>query len=142
MTLINHRPNGYEADIPAKAMPNTTPLRTLLVDDNAHFLRAARDHLERDGITIVGIATTSAEALRQAGNLTPDVALIDIMLGTEFGFDLAHALKRAVLEPPRMIMMSCYPATDFAEMIGAGPAIGFVPKLSLSGSAIRALVNR
>jgi CheY-like chemotaxis protein len=148
MTPINHRSNGrHEADIPiphhlANAVPNTTPLRALLVDDNDHFIQTACDHLERDGINVVGVATTSAEALRQTGDLNPNVALIDIMLGAEFGFDLAHALTQAVLKPPRMIMMSTYAATDFAEMLRAGPAIGFLPKASFSGSAIRALVTQ
>lgn len=122
-------------------MPGTTPIRALVVDDNHHFLQTARHHLERDGINVVGVATTSEEALRQAGNLTPNVALIDIMLGAEFGLDLARTLTRAVPEPPRMIMMSTYAATDFAEMIDAGPAIGFLPKISLSGSAIQDLIK-
>lgn len=147
MTLINHRSNGrHEADIPiphhlADAAPNTTPLRTLLVDDNDRFIQTARCHLERDGINVIGLATTSAEALGKTGTFLPNVALIDIMLGTEFGFDLAHTLTRAVLKPPRMIMMSTYAATDFAEMLDASPAIGFLPKTRLSGSAIRALMT-
>jgi DNA-binding NarL/FixJ family response regulator len=148
MALINHRSNGrHEADIPiphhlANALPNTSPLRALLVDDNDHFIQTVRDHLERDGINVVGLATTSAEALRQTRDLTPNVALIDIMLGTEFGFDLAHTLTQAVLKPPRVIMMSSYAATDFAEMLDASPAIGFLPKSSLSASAMRALVTQ
>jgi CheY-like chemotaxis protein len=121
-------------------MPNTPSLRALLVDDNDHFIQIARDHLQRDGINVVGVATTSAEALRQARNLTPNVALIDIMLGTEFGFDLAHTLTQVVPKPPQMIMMSTYAATDFAEILDASPAIGFLPKASLSASAIRTLV--
>jgi DNA-binding NarL/FixJ family response regulator len=123
-------------------MPNTTPLRALLIDDNNHFIQTIRVHLERDGINVVGVATTSAEALRQTGKLNPNVALIDIMLGAEFGFDLAHTLTQAVPKPPRMIMMSTYAATDFTEMIDASPAIGFLPKSRLSASAIRDLVTQ
>jgi CheY-like chemotaxis protein len=134
VTLINHRSNGrHEADISiprhlANAEPNTTPLRALLVDDKDHFVQTVRDHLERDGINAVGIATTPAEALRQTGSLTPNVALIDIMLGAEFGFDLADTLTQAVLKPRRMIMMSTYAESDFAGMLDASPAIGFLPK--------------
>jgi ActR/RegA family two-component response regulator len=148
MTLINHRSNGrHAADIPiphhlANVAPNTTPLRALLVDDNDHFIQTARDHLERDGINVIGLATTSAEALRKTRTFLPNVVLIDIMLGTEFGFDLAHTLTQAVQKSPRMIMMSTYAATDFAEMLDASPAIGFLPKTRLSGSAIQALVTQ
>ena len=37
-------------------------LRLLIVDDNAHFLSAARDLLEREGVTVLGVAGTSTEA--------------------------------------------------------------------------------
>jgi hypothetical protein len=40
-----------------------------------------------------------------------------------------------------MIMMSSYAETDFAEMIDASPAIGFLAKTSLSAGAIRALAG-
>src|SRR5258706_10511389 len=39
-------------------------IRCLIVDDNQPFLDAARMLLEREGVAVVGIATTSAEALR------------------------------------------------------------------------------
>lgn len=116
-------------------------VRCLIVDDQLCFVRSACKVLEPDGIDVVGVATTSAEALRQAAELHPDVALIDIMLGAEFGFDLAYALERTLPEPPRVIMISSHAETDFAEMIGASPAIGFLPKVQLSGGAIRALVE-
>ena len=68
------------------------PLRYLLVDDNRYFLGAARDLLEREGIEVVGVASTSAETLRLVGQLRPDVVLVDIDLGDECGFDLASRL--------------------------------------------------
>ncbi|GAA4506074.1 response regulator [Actinoallomurus oryzae] len=124
------------------AAPNTARLRALLVDDNDHFLRAAGDHLERDGIDVVGVATTPAEALRRTRDAGPDVALVDVMLGTEFGFDLVDALTQAVPKPPRVIMMSTHATTDLAEMVAASPAIGFLPKARLSALTIRALVTQ
>ena len=68
------------------------PLRCLLVDDNEAFLEAASLLLEREGVIVVGVASTIAEALRQARALRPDVILVDIGLGTESGFDLARLL--------------------------------------------------
>jgi DNA-binding NarL/FixJ family response regulator len=51
----------------------------LIVDDNWLFLEAARDRLEREGLRVVGVAATSAEALRRAedtyiGDTTPGQA--------------------------------------------------------------------
>ena len=45
-------------------------------------------------MTVVGVASTSADALRYAVELQPDVALVDIVLGDESGFDLAQQLVR------------------------------------------------
>jgi hypothetical protein len=40
-------------------------LRCLIVDDNARFLDAATDLLQREGIVVVGVASTIAEALKK-----------------------------------------------------------------------------
>ena len=54
------------------------PLRCLIVDDNGFFLGAASMLLEREGLTVAGVASTGSEALRQIAALRPDVVLIDI----------------------------------------------------------------
>src|SRR5712671_2619638 len=72
-------------------------IRCLIVDDNQPFLEAARLLLEREGVAVVGVATTSAEALLLEGELRPDVVLVDIRLGNESGFDLAHRLSSTVI---------------------------------------------
>ena len=67
-------------------------LGILIVDDNWLFLEAARDRLEREGLRVVGVAATSAEALHRAEELRPDVVLVDVMLRGESGFELARRL--------------------------------------------------
>lgn len=67
-------------------------LGVLIVDDNRLFLGAARDRLEREGLRVVGVAATSAEALRRAEELRPEVVLVDVRLGGESGFELARRL--------------------------------------------------
>jgi DNA-binding NarL/FixJ family response regulator len=118
-------------------------LRCLIVDDSPRFLDAARGLLEREGITVVGVASTSAEALRSVGALRPDVTLLDIDLGTESGFELATRLHReAGLPPSRLILISTHAEDDYAELIAASPVIGFVSKSALSARAIRDLLGR
>jgi len=58
-------------------------MRCLIVDDSADFANAARRLLERDGTTVVDVASTGAEALRRFEELRPDVALVDVNLGSE-----------------------------------------------------------
>jgi CheY-like chemotaxis protein len=117
--------------------PGLVPLRVLLVDDNAKFLVAARCLLKSEGIDVVAVASTSADALRYARSLRPDVTLVDVDLGEENGFDLAEQLTGATKrEPPPVILISAYPAQDLADLIEASPAIGFLAKTRLSASAI------
>jgi CheY-like chemotaxis protein len=117
-------------------------LRCLLVDDSPHFLGAAHDHLEREGIVVVGVASSIAQALDQAQRLRPDVALVDIDLAGESGFELARRLQ----EPGRpavaaVILISTHAEEDFADLIAASPAVGFLSKTALSAQAIRGLVG-
>ena len=58
-------------------------LRCLIVDDSPRFLDAARGLLERQGLMVVGVASTSTQALQQATQLQPDIALLDIDLAGE-----------------------------------------------------------
>jgi DNA-binding NarL/FixJ family response regulator len=109
--------------------------RCLIVDDNEPFLTAARVLLEREGIAVAGVATTSADALRLDEELRPDVVLVDIRLGDESGFDLARRLCGTV------ILISTHARSDYAEEIAASPAVGFIPKAQLSASAILRLAG-
>src|SRR6266508_6224580 len=117
-------------------------LHCLIVDDNLHFLEAARGLLEREGVTVVGVASTSTQALQQANQLPPDVALLDIDLGGESGFELARRLQRETSLPPsRVILISADAEQDYAELITASPAVGFLSKSALSADAIGDLLG-
>ena len=117
-------------------------LSCLIVDDNAGFLDAARQLLERQGITVAGVASTGDEALERALALRPDVTLIDIDLGDESGFDVARRLTGAAgLEDVRVVLISMYAEKDFTDVIAASPAVGFVSKPSLSATAIHQVLG-
>jgi DNA-binding NarL/FixJ family response regulator len=117
-------------------------MRCLLVDDCLRFLAAARGLLEREGISVVGVVSTSAEALQCAAEQRPDVTLVDIDLGGENGFELARRLHcESGLAPSRVILISTHSEEDYAELIAASPAVGFLPKTRLSASAIRDLLE-
>jgi CheY-like chemotaxis protein len=116
-------------------------LRALIVDDSARFLEAAREFLEREGIAVAGVASSSAEALERARELRPDVALVDIDLGAESGFDLARLFAEAP-EPPPVILISTRSEDDLAELIATSPALGYISKAFLSAYAIRTLLDK
>jgi CheY-like chemotaxis protein len=108
-------------------------VRLVLVDDNGRFLDAARDLLEREGMTIVAVASSGAEAIAVVEAQRPDAVLVDIDLGAESGLDLA---ARLAAEDWPVILISAYDVEDYGELIDASPAIGFVSKPSLSARAI------
>ena len=117
-------------------------MRCLIVDDSADFVDAARGLLECEGITVVGAASTSADALRLFEELRPDVTLVDINLGGESGFDVAEQLHRAGgSSPSPVILISTHAAQDFTELIETSPAVGFVSKSALTCGAIYDLVG-
>lgn len=118
-------------------------VRCLIVDDNEDFLRAARELLERDGISVVDVVTNGAQAYRACRELKPDIALVDIELGEETGFEVARQLAAQGSSPqPRVILISTYSEDDFEDMIRDSPAISFLPKTGLSGTAIRSILAR
>ena len=117
------------------------PMRCLIVDDSPRFLDAARGLLERQGIRVVGVASNGAEALLRAVELRPDVTLLDIDLGGESGLELARRLHdQAGQSPAPVILISTHAEQDYAELIAASPAIGFLSKTALSADAIRGLL--
>jgi CheY-like chemotaxis protein len=114
-------------------------VQCLIVDDNAEFLAAVRDLLERQGMIVVGVASTSAEALRCAGELSPELALVDVDLGAESGFDLARRLTE-LPEPVPVVLISTYAARDLEDLVEPSGAVGFLSKRDVSRRAIDELL--
>jgi two-component system, NarL family, nitrate/nitrite response regulator NarL len=117
---------------------NLGSLRCLIVDDNHEFLAAARDFLEREGLDIVGLASTGAAALALARELRPALALVDVDLGPENGVDVARTL---LAEITQVILISAYSEADLEELLETSPATGFISKSVLSRAAIDDLLS-
>lgn len=118
-------------------------ITVLIVDDNAQFLDAARVLLQREGLTVAGVASTGAEALRQVSDLRPEVVLVDVFLGDESGLELAQRL----VEDGRsggatVILISTHAEDDLADLIAASPASGFLQKAELSADAVRRIIDQ
>jgi CheY-like chemotaxis protein len=117
-------------------------LRCLIVDDSVRFGDEARSLLEQEGVSVVGFATSGDQAVRLANELGPDLALVDISLGTESGFDVARRLvDSSDGKPPAIILVSTYEEQEFSGPIEASPAVGFIAKTELSADRIRQLLR-
>ena len=117
-------------------------IRAVIVDDNGSFLAAARGLLEREGMDVVGVASTTKEALEVVEELQPDLVLVDIMLGSESGFELTRRLvERDPGDEAAVILISTHSKSDFADLITESPALGFLPKSDLSVDAIHRILE-
>lgn len=110
----------------------------VIVDDNEPFLAVARALLERQGMAVAGVAANGMEALSLVREHRPDVALVDISLGEESGFDVARLLSGYVRH---VIMVSSNAEEDYADLLADSPAVGFLSKTELSADAIRRLAR-
>jgi DNA-binding NarL/FixJ family response regulator len=123
------------------AILNCVAVRCVIVDDNAEFLKTAEDLLQRQGMMVVGVASNIADALTKARDLKPDVFLVDIDLGEESGLDLAYRLTTTPDITSQVILISAYSEMDYADLIAASPAVGFLSKSELSGRAVQETLN-
>jgi DNA-binding NarL/FixJ family response regulator len=93
-------------------------------------------------MTVLGVASNSAEALRQARALGPDVILVDIGLGNESGFDLARLLAQdGQARNSEVVLISARAEIDYEELIAESPAAGFLVKSELSAQAIERILG-
>jgi DNA-binding NarL/FixJ family response regulator len=111
-------------------------LRCLIVDDSPEFLDAVCRLLEQEGVDVAGVASTGDDAVRLADELRPDVTLVDIDLGGEDGFAVARRLAAADSNAGNVVMISTHTEDEFAELIDASVAVGFISKQALSRAAI------
>lgn len=115
------------------------PARVLMVDDNVDFLVAAKSLLERQGVHVVGLASTSGEARQLATELRPDCVLVDVDLGPENGFDVAaHLVADGGY---RVVLISAYSEAEFSDLLAGSSAVGFISKADLSAQRITDLLE-
>ena len=86
--------------------------RILLIDDDALFGRAVRDYLSASDIDVVE-ARTSAEALRIAAEITPDVIILDQKLPDGPGQALCAPLREAH-PTAKIVFITAFPSFDSA----------------------------
>jgi DNA-binding NarL/FixJ family response regulator len=106
---------------------NTT-IRVLVVDDHPVFRKGFVDALrEASGLSVCAEAGTMAEALAAAAAARPQVAVVDLSLGSESGLDLVAELARRHPDV-RTLVMSGHDESLHADRALKAGALGYLMK--------------
>jgi DNA-binding NarL/FixJ family response regulator len=112
----------------------------LIVDDHASFRRAVRLVLEYEGYEVVGEAADGDAALAAAGDLHPELVLLDVHMPGIDGFEVASRLT-ATDDAPAVVLTSSRDGTDFDQRVKRSGARGFIPKAEISGQRLAELLR-
>ena len=103
------------------ANSTTKPIRLLLVDDDQHLLQSMGQWLDAQGFEIQ-MATNITEAKNCLSSASFDVALIDIRLGSEDGFDLLEYCSNSIPQLVVMLMTGYATVDTGVEAVRRGAA--------------------
>ena len=110
-------------------------LNVLLVDDNAQFLKAARDVVAAlPCVASVECASSAAEALAQLGRIHPDLVLTDIMMPGMSGFEFIRQLRAGEVAP-RVVAVTLHEGSEYRAAVRRSGAEDMICKREFSKAA-------
>ena len=130
---------GHDAPARADNTPRRIPIQVVLVDDHPIVRQGLRDLIAAVGdITVCGEAGSQSEALQVIGEVLPDVAVVDLTLGTDSGLDLVRDITTRWPQV-KVLVLSMHDEAFYAERILRAGALGFVNKSEPGEKLIRAI---
>jgi DNA-binding NarL/FixJ family response regulator len=112
----------------------------LVVDDHQGFRRCAGTLLTEAGYDVVGEAETGTAAVSLAGEVGPELVLLDVQLPDLDGFEVAARLLER--DPAlKIVLVSSRDRTAYGSLIEESGAIGFITKGDLSRELIEELLG-
>ena len=114
------------------------PSRILLADDHVIVRQGFRALLEREGLEVVAEAADGHEAVRLAGDLHPDVAVLDFAMPLLNGLDAAREIRRRS-PGTRLILLTVHTEDHYVlEAMHAG-VHGYVVKTQGAADLVQAI---
>ena len=116
-------------------------VRVLIADDHRLFAEALRAILSADQrIEVVGLASSGEEAVQQAGELEPDVVLMDINMP---GVDGVEATRRIREDLPasQVLMVTGSDSSEDVDAARSAGAAGYVTKDKIAAELIGAIFD-
>ncbi|MEU3307011.1 response regulator [Nocardiopsis sp. NPDC055551] len=105
-------------------------IRVLLADDQSMVRTGFRYMLDaEDDIAVVGEAGDGVEAVRLAGELRPDVVLMDIRMPGIDGLEATRRLAGPGLDDPvKVVVVTTFDLDEYVHAALTGGAVGFLLK--------------
>ena len=114
------------------------PARILLADDHVIVRQGFRALLEREGLEVVAEAADGREAVRLAGELHPDIAVLDFAMPLLNGLDSAKDIRRCS-PGTRTILLTVHSEDHYVlEALHAG-VNGYVVKTQAAADLVQAI---
>ena len=125
-------PSAHEPSAAAahehEAAASADPIRVLIADDHALFRRGLEMVLQGEaGLELVGQASDGQEAVQLAGEVVPDVVLMDIRMPKITGIEAARQMKEVAPSAKIVMLTISDEEEDLFEAIRAG-ASGYLLK--------------
>ena len=126
--------------LPADA-PTPERVTMLLVDDNPRYRRQLRRMVGNVcPYAVIHEAENTQEALRLTKQVSPQLVLVDVVLGDEDGIQCTRRLK-ASLPSVRVVLISAYPDRGFRQLGLEAGAVAFLDKKDLDTATLRQLLE-
>jgi len=104
-------------------------VRVLIVDDQEPFRLAARAVVEAtDGFEVAGEVDTGEAAVDAAGNLDPDLVLMDVNLPGIDGLEATRRILGDAGDRVVVLLLSTYEYEEYAPRAAEVGAAAYIPK--------------
>jgi DNA-binding NarL/FixJ family response regulator len=111
----------------AELAPVAVRARVLVVDDHRTFAELLSGALEAGGMTSVGVAGSTAQAVSMAEDLRPDIVVMDIQMGRDDGLAATRRIRELVPDTVVAVVTAhCDP--DWVVRAAQAGASAFIPK--------------
>jgi DNA-binding NarL/FixJ family response regulator len=114
-------------------------VRVLIVDDQEPFRQAARMVVDiTDGFEVVGEAETGEDSVRMAGELQPDLVLMDVNLPGINGLDATRQILGQGGDSVVVLLLSTYEEEEYAPRAAECGAAAYIPKSAFGPDRLEA----
>ncbi len=110
----------------------------ILAEDHTEIRERLKAFLQRQGMTVVGVAGDGAAAVQLATSLQPDVALLDVSMPILDGIDAASEMRGAA-PGTKTIMLTMQSDHGCVSRAARAGAAGYVLKTKITTELIDAI---